>query len=61
MLHVYSKFLDFLFTSPVQILQDERIDGNCCLWYFEAEKAYLRQLNFFVRVVKSLVYLFHKK
>ena len=56
--NVYSKFLDFLFTFPVQVLEDERIEGNYCLWYFEAEKAYLRLINFFVCIIKSLVWSF---
>ena len=46
---------DFLFTFPVQVLEDEQIDGNYCLCYFEAEKAYLRLINFFVCIIKSLV------
>ena len=36
---------------PVQVLEDERIKGTICLRYFEAEKAYLRQLNFFGCIV----------
>ena len=38
-LNVYNKFLDFLFIFPVQVLEDQRIEGTYCLWYFEARKA----------------------
>ena len=41
-LNFYSKFLDVLFTFPVQVFENERIEETYRLWYFEAEKAYLR-------------------
>ena len=60
-LNFYSKFLDVLFTFPVQVFEDERIEETYRLWYFEAEKAYLRRLNFLVRIVKSLVWSFSEE